>query len=274
MSLSSPLHIIRRLLGGTFSRLATPLERSSYGAYSGVFNDFESARASLPTNPGFDHEALAAEYVDIRTKKVFAYDYPVMWWLEHAFLGGASSVLDIGGSVGVHYYAYRRYFDMPADLEWRVVEVPAMIAVGRSLAEKHGATALSFVEDLNRAVATIASDLWISAGAVQYIEDGRPDSLLKRCVVRPRHVLLNKLPLYGGVDFVTTQNIGEGSFAPLHVYNRARFIRDMRLLGYTLRDQWPVYERSLHLPGHPERSFPSFTGLYFVDSESSEPPSE
>lgn len=275
MSLLSVVRTARQILDGPLVRPARVhlgrqqfLSREGWGAHFGVFDSFAAARAWLPRSPEFDHAALAAEYVDVRSKKVFAYDYPVMQWLQRAFQGGATSVLDIGGSVGVHYYAYHRYFDMPANLSWHVVEVPAMVAIGQDLAVQNGATALHFMDDLDRTATTRTHDVWLSAGALHYLEDARPERLLKLCAVRPKHILLNKLPLYGGEDFVTTQNIGEGSFAPLHVYNRARFIHNIKELGYTLWDKWAVHERSMYLPGHPDRSFPSFTGLYFVDSES------
>ncbi|MNL58221.1 hypothetical protein D3C87_1818410 [compost metagenome] len=50
----------------------------------------------------------------------------------------------------------------------------------------------------------------------------------------------------------------------MHVYNRQRFINEIEELGYTLREQWQVPERSLYLPGFPERCFPTFSGLYFA----------
>jgi putative methyltransferase (TIGR04325 family) len=238
------------------------LSKKGHGAYFGVFENFAAARASLPPNPEFDQAALAAEYVDIRTRKVFEYDYPMIVWLDHAFRDGASKVLDIGGSVGVHYYAYQKYLQMPAGLSWRVVEVPSMAKLGREMAQKTRGGALTFSEDLVPALS--GSDIWIAAGSLQYFESARPGDLLKQCARRPRHILLNKIPLYAGEDFVTTQNIDQGSFTPLHVYNRRRYIREIEAMGYALEDQWPVHERSLYLPGHPEKSFPCFSGLYFV----------
>ncbi|MGJ7498584.1 methyltransferase, TIGR04325 family [Variovorax sp. RT4R15] len=275
MSSFSPAEIVRRILDEPLVRPAHLqwrrrqfLSKDGHGSHFGVFDDFKAARAWLPRSPAFDQAALAAEYVDVRSKKVFSYDYPVMWWLDRALRDGATSVLDIGGSVGVHYYAYRRYFDMPNLVTWRVVEVPAIVSIGQDLATQNGATVLSFTEDLHQSVGTASYDIWISAGAIHYLEEGRPDQLIKRCARRPRHILLNKLPLYSGEDFVTVQNIGEGAFAPLHVYNRARLIQDIKALGYTLWDKWAVQERAMDLPGYPERSFPSFTGLYFVESAS------
>jgi putative methyltransferase (TIGR04325 family) len=247
------------------------LSEAGFCDYFGVFSSFAAARASLPASSEFDHATLARGYLKEHCRSVFEYDYPMMWWLDRAFRGGASVVLDIGGSVGVHYYGYRSYLDMPRNLEWRVAEVPAMVQIGRELAAKSDGGALRFTEDLGRSLA--GANVWISAGALQYFEEGRPSELLKRCeaALRPRHLLLNKLPLYAGEDFVTTQNIGDGCFSPVHVYNRDRFIRDIEDLGYTLRDRWEVHERSLYVPGHPERTIAAFSGLCFVADEAPAP---
>lgn len=242
------------------------LSPDGYCAYFGVFDSFVAARAWLPPNPEFDHAPLAAPYVDVVSKKVFPYDYPVMRWLERALNVGSTSVLDIGGSVGVHYYAYQPYIDMPSALSWHVIEVPAMVAIGRDLARTTGAAALTFSDQLDEAIASRADDIWISAGAIQYMEHGRPDRLLRNSRLPPTHVLLNKVPLYNGPDFVTTQNIGNGAYTPVHVYNGARFVEDIEALGYVLRDRWEVPDRSLHVPGHPERMCPHFTGLYFASN--------
>ena len=240
------------------------LTPDGYCDYFGVFDSFVAARAWLPPNPEFDHEPLAAPYVNVVSKKVFPYDYPVMRWLERALNDGSTSVLDIGGSVGVHYYAYQPYIDMPSALSWHVIEVPAMVAIGRDLARANAAAALTFNDQLDEAIASRAFDIWISAGAIQYMEHGRPDQLLQKSRLRPSHVLLNKVPLYDGPDFVTTQNLGKGAYTPVHVYNGARFVQDIEALGYVLRDRWEVPDRSIHIPGHAERMCPHFTGLYFA----------
>lgn len=271
MAYSGAPQIVRQILEGPVARPALQRWRrrrffseAGFAGCFGLFKSFAEARSSLPPSPEFDHAALAAEYVDVRTKKIFAYDYPVMWWLERAFRDGATKVLDIGGSVGVHFYAYRRYFEMPKDLSWRVVEVPAIAAIGREMASKPDAEAgaLSFAEDLAQALP--GNDIWISAGALHYLDNARPAQLLQQCGQRPRHILLNKVPLYGGEDYVTTQNIGAGCFAPMHVYNRRRFVKEVEALGYTLREQWQVPERSIDLPGFPEHCVPVYSGLYFT----------
>lgn len=273
MPVFSRAEIVRRALDEPLLRSAYMqwrrrhfLSREGHGACFGVFDSFAAARAWLPRSPEFDYAALAAEYVDVRCKRIFPYDYPVMWWLARALQSDSSSVLDIGGSVGVHYYAYRRYFDMPDALKWQVVDVPAIVEIGRDLAAKNAATPLSFTQHLDQAIEAASHDVWIAAGSIQYVENGYPGQLLARCARRPKHILLNKIPIYEGEEFVTTQNINEGAFAPLHVYNRTSFIHAIEAQGYTLWDQWEVHERSMYLPGYPQRSVPTFTGLYFVDS--------
>ncbi|MBO9513630.1 MAG: methyltransferase, TIGR04325 family [Variovorax sp.] len=245
-------------------RLRQFLSREGFTAYFGVFDSFADARRWLPESPGFGKEELAREFVDVRCRRLYEYDYPVLWWLASALRSGARRVLDIGGSVGVHYYAYSRYLEMPPDLRWQIVEVPMIVSLGQGLAAEKGASALDFSTDLRASLADTDADLWLSAGTLQYMEDARPGDLLGRCAARPAHILLNKLPLYEGEDFVTAQNIGYDCFAPVQVFNRDRLIGEVEARGYVLRDTWAVHERSLYLPGFPERSLPSFSGLYFT----------
>ena len=271
MSLYGVIHAARGIVNSPMLRPARLrweekqfLGPGNLGAYFGVYGTFGEARARLPQNPGFDTAALAPEYVNVRTQRVFEYDYPMIRWLERAFQAGATSVLDIGGSVGVHFYSYGKYLKMPAALNWRVVEVPEMVSIGQALATKSGAVALSFSTDLAEAMSSARREIWISAGAIQYFEDAHPARLLEQCRTRPTHILLNKLPLYDGEDFVTTQSIGEGSFSPVHVYNKTDFIRSIERMGYVLCDGWDVHERAMHIPCDPEHSFSAFSGLYFL----------
>ena len=236
----------------------------------GVFNSFDQARAWLPKSREFDDEVLADEYLNVRTRRIFAYDYPMIYWLNRALGEGARTVLDIGGSVGVHFIAYQRYIDFPRSLRWQVIEVPAMTRIGRELAEREGLASLTFTDSAKAGDSD--ADIWISAGAIHYIEDGHPDVLLRTARFRPRYLLLNKLPLYDREDFVSTQNLGHGLFAPLHVYNRAKLVEGIDSLGYALVDQWQVPERYFFLPGHPDKSFGWYSGLCFMAQQQGSAP--
>lgn len=242
-------------------RLAYFLSEDGFASFYGVFASFSEARAALPKSEGHNQRALAAEYVNVRRHRVFSYDYPVIYWLSEAFRLGAASVFDIGGSVGVHYQAYRKILAYPTSLTWQVCDVPAIVQVGRELAERSHETRLTFTETLDPGA--VQADIWISAGAIHYIEGARPGPLLAACKERPMYFILNKLPLYGGDDFVSAQNVGKDTYVPQYVYNRKRFITDIESTGYHLVDSWEVPECSFYLPGHPEKSFRKFSGLYF-----------
>lgn len=237
------------------------LSDKGYASHFGVFTNFEEARLWLPKSQEFDQEKLATEYVAVRMRRVFSYDYPVMFWLNQALNQGAVSVLDIGGSVGVHFYAYQKMMTYPPSLTWLVYEVPAIAEFGKEIAERKAIPNLFFTESLEPQ--GIEADIWMAAGAIHYINNARPGALLAKSKSRPRHVILNKLPLYDGEDFVSTQNIGEHSFAPHYVYNRQRFIDEIVATGYNLVDSWQTPEREFHLFGYPDKSFGVYSGLYF-----------
>jgi putative methyltransferase (TIGR04325 family) len=238
------------------------LSHAGLASHWGVYESFDEARRSLPANRGYD-TAEAVEDVRRRGLKLHPYDYPVLFWLERAFALGARGVYDIGGSVGSHFYAYRRVLPYPEALEWVVCELPTAAETGRTMAEATGAAreGLRFVQTAD--TRDIAADIWISAGALQYIEDAEFGPRLESARSLPRYIVLNKLPIYDGDDFVVTQNIAPDCFSPAWVWNHDRFVERIQACGYRLVDEWDVPERDLYVPQHPKRSFKTFTGLCF-----------
>ena len=78
--------------------------------FRGVFETFDEAARSAPaTRPlGYDNPDSAAMYVD-RTRRTYPSDYPVMFWLQKLLARGCARLFDLGGHIGVSYYAYRRH---------------------------------------------------------------------------------------------------------------------------------------------------------------------
>ncbi len=227
------------------------------GAYRGVFQSFAEAEASAPSRRiGFNHSELANIYED-RMDKVFPSDYPVLFWLSRAFLD-SSSVFDFGGHVGIAFYAYRKYLEFPADLRWRVCDVADIAKAGQMLANTNGHSKLTFTTEFSDAH---GFDILLAAGSLQFVEAPFSDKLrgLER---RPRHILINKLPLHDGASFVTLQNTVH-SFNPYKVENRRKFIDSVVSEGYELIDTWENADLSCRIPLHPEHSIKAYTGLYF-----------
>ena len=227
--------------------------------FRGVFDSFETALASAPDNKvkGFNVEEFEG-YFHSRRTKLFLYDYPFLFWLDR-ILKQKSRVFDVGGNTGVHFVAYHSYLQVWEELYWEVCEVPVVVDEGRKFAEREGcADRLSFTSDLYDAN---GAEVLISAGTLQYIDEPSLSELLGSLEVAPKHLLLNKLPLYDGEPYITLQN-GDVHFIAQRVFNRTDFLRELAELGYQVVDEWRDNSRSCFVPFYPERNVPSFTGLY------------
>lgn len=245
--------VLERLYERRFAREGT-------GCFRGVFSSFAQANLSAPrTKPwGFDNRNYAVEFEDRRTR-VFSFDYPMLFWLRQ-LLRSTCVIFDYGGHVGTHFYAYRKYLTYPPGLRWMVCDLPAITQAGRVLARHEGVRGLEFT---NRFADAEGSDVLIAAGSLQYVEDPRLPALLGKLQRLPSHLLLNKLPLYDGPEFVTLQN-GGPAFHPQYVFNRQEFIERLESIGYRVEDEWRVETHSGYIPFHPDRSFPYHSGLYFT----------
>jgi putative methyltransferase (TIGR04325 family) len=227
------------------------------GQFYGVYPDFAAAARAVPVSRpvGYDSEPMAGLYRE-ELDRIYLCDYPVMFWLRPMVQPGLS-VFDVGGHVGLAFYAYRDRLLLPEDFAWTVQDVAAVVRAGTALAAERGEKRLQFSERLADAD---GSDVLIAAGSLQYIEAPLAHTLsaLER---PPRFLLLHKLPLTDGPAFVTLQNTVY-SFNPYHVFNRKEFIGSFEALGYRLVDTWDDLQRSCILPYAPERSVLRYSGVY------------
>ena len=141
------------------------------GVCRGIYASYEEAAAAAPkTLPlGYDNDGPARMYQD-RLVRVFPSDYPMMFWLQKAFAEGARRVFDLGGHVGISYYAYQRHLPYPSDLSWRVCDVPAVVRSGLELARtRDDQHRLSFTEHFEEAD---NADVLFTSGCVQYTHEG------------------------------------------------------------------------------------------------------
>lgn len=88
--------------------------------FLGVYQSHEAAMAAAPpTAPlSYDNSASARLYLD--RMEVDDYDYPALHWIGDGLRRGLRSLVDVGGSVGIKFYAFRRMLDYPAELRWLV----------------------------------------------------------------------------------------------------------------------------------------------------------
>jgi putative methyltransferase (TIGR04325 family) len=230
--------------------------------YRGVYSSFAAAERAIPKGrpEGFNLDAVPDFFLE--THFMFnQQDYPVLLWLSQAF-ERKSKVFDLGGGFGQSYYKYQDYLQYPEGLQWTVCDVESFMTPGPEFARKQNATNLFFTTDRS---AADGCSIYLTNGALQYIE---PDlaEILAQLTLKPRHVLVNRVPLYDGKPYYTVQS-SKHSYVAHKVGNTAQFAQAMEALGYETVDQWAL-PRTLHIPFRPERFVPNFRGFYFRQRKS------
>jgi putative methyltransferase (TIGR04325 family) len=223
----------------------------------GVYDTFAAAALDSPSNKlaGYDHRVIS-EFYKGRLDELNKSDYPVLYWLGR-LLPETKYVFELGGSVGMGYYAYRRYIPFPDDVRWTICELPEAVQVGTEIALDRNDTSLSFTTERQTAE---DPDLYATFGALQYIEEPFAQ-IISELRKKPPHILINRVPLIDGKRFITLQNNGLW-FSPYKVDNRAEFIQGLEDLGYELVDKWEMNRPNSFLLALGD-SVPTYNGMYF-----------
>jgi putative methyltransferase (TIGR04325 family) len=232
---------------------------SSQHLFRGVFDTFEAARASAPeTRPvGYDNPESAELY--LRRLHVDDHDYPAMVWLAKSFGDGMTRVADCGGAIGIKYFAFGKFLDFPAELDWLVVDVPAVVERGRGFAAARRApTALRFTADLAEADGV---DVFFASGSLQYLDRSLPE-ILSGFRRLPRRIIINTTPIHPVESFFTLNSIGT-AFCPYRISAHGAFIDAVEALGYRMRDEWRNLGKRMEIPDDPSRSLDHYSGFCF-----------
>ena len=232
-------------------------------AYRGVYNTFAEALEALPSGSRISHNqedihenSAIAELTSCRTLgKLDSIDTPLIPWLKLAF-NDSSTVFDLGGNVGVSYYAFKQHLYFPEHLRWTVCEVPEIAKAGKKIAEENNTQELSFTTEFTEADGT---DILLTCGTLQYIEPSLAQ-LLTQLKKKPKHLLINYVPFYDGETYVTLQNIGY-AYSPYKIQNKTEFIESLISLGYEYVAGW-ASDRNCTIPFHKDRTVREYSGFY------------
>ncbi len=223
----------------------------------GVFQTFQEARSAILPGRlvGYDNPAAATLYAD-RGDCVLPSDCTVCSWLGQ-LLADHRSVFDFGGNLGRLYFAFQQRLSFPPDMRWLICDVPAVVRVGREAALRRYATQLAFTTEFGLAG---GFEILLTAGALQYVEQELAQ-LLSSLSNKPRHLLINRVPLSDRPTCFTVQDIGPVC-CPYRIANRAEFLRSLHRLGYTVVASWLCPERKCRILFHPSRRVDAYSGLY------------
>jgi putative methyltransferase (TIGR04325 family) len=223
----------------------------------GIYKSFAQAALDAPSDKlsGYDHRVIS-EFYKGRIDDLNPGDYPVLFWLSR-LLPDAQLVFELGGSVGVGYYAYRRFLPFPPKLRWVICELPQAVRVGAEIARDRNESQLIFTEERQFFE---EPDIYATFGALQYIEEPFAE-IIQNLRTRPPHLLINRVPLSSGEAFITLQNNGCW-FSPYKVENKSHFVESIESLDYELVDKWEMNRPNIFLL-HRGDALPTYHGMYF-----------
>jgi putative methyltransferase (TIGR04325 family) len=232
----------------------------SRNLFRGVYSSDEAAKLSAPPDRavGYDNPESAAMYFGHMAPDSF--DYPAIYWLDKSLLSGYRSIFDVGGHIGIKYYAFKPFLSQAEQLKWRVCDVPAVVQRGRAAAAKRDAEGrLSFTSEYGEVA---GCDVLFASGVVQYL----PMSILEwlgPIVEKPRRMIFNTTAIHPSLDFFTLNSIGT-AYCPYRVTSEANFMSQMSQLGYTLKDRWTTPGKgALELPIEVGHDVWAYSGFVF-----------
>lgn len=208
---------------------------------------------------GYEDRLIDIEpYFNFRFNINKYFDYPVLFWLKD-LIKDNSQVLDFGGKLGEHFYAYQNYISFPENLKWIVLELPKIIEAGEKLRNLRNEPRLAFIDE-NHSPKNF--DVMLASGVIQYVDKKFLESLFEN---NYEHIIINRLPLNKSNEFITIQNVG-GAFAFHYIYNKDEFIKFIEAKGFKLIDEWEETFDSIIINPKVERKLISclrYYGFYF-----------
>lgn len=227
--------------------------------FRGVFDSFEKAVASAPDTAPTSYDNTASAQLYLERLQLDDYDHPALFWMADAVYRGLTRVADIGGAVGIKYFAFQPFIDYPENLRWLVIDMPAVATEGRRFATVRGVDGqLQFSDQLADAD---GCEVLYASGALQYLDRSLPD-ILAGFETKPRRIIINTTPIHDRHAFFTLNSIGT-AYCGYRVEAREPFIEAVQAQGYVLRDQWRNLGKRMPIIGKPEYSVEHYSGFCF-----------
>jgi putative methyltransferase (TIGR04325 family) len=186
-------------------------------------------------------------------------DYPIVFWLGRALNEGMRSVFELGGQVGIKYYAFRRMLGYPEDLRWTVCENAEMVKQGRTLAEQREvAGQLDFTTELQ---AASGHDVLYASGSLPYLP-ARISEIIAALPSKPKRIILNTTAVHPDRTLYTLHSTGS-AVAPCRIQHHDELLEELTAAGYQRRDGWRNEGRLIQVPFVDGGEKPYYAGYCF-----------
>jgi len=206
------------------------LNNTDENLFMGSFESFAAAEAGAPSSKAVGY--ANADAGELYSPQIYFYDYPGLFWLGRSIDAGLTRVFDLGGHVGIKYYAFRRVLSYPSTLRWTVCDVPGVVESGRAMAVKREATQqLGFTTDYHDAS---GCDVLYVSGSLQYLPV-RMDTILSELAVKPRRIVMNTTAVHPERTIYTLNSIGI-AVCPYRIQHHDELLADLSRSGYRKRD--------------------------------------
>ena len=218
------------------------LDNQDENLFMGSFESFAAAEANAPPSKavGYDHAETAGLY----SPQIYFYDYPGLFWLGRSIDAGLTRIFDLGGHIGIKYYAFRRVLSYPDSLRWTVCDVPSVVDSGRALAVQREATdQLAFTTDYRDAS---GCDVLYASGSLQYLPV-RIHEILAALPVKPRRIVLNTTAVHPERTLYTLNSIGV-AVCPYRIEHYDELLAALTRSGYRKRDAWRNEGKPIEVP--------------------------
>ena len=224
--------------------------------FLGSYENFTAAAAGAP------HYALPRDREDLAPlviPQVYASDYPSVFWLNKALSEGMRSVFDLGGHVGIKYYAFRRMLSYPADLRWTVCDNAELVRQGQALAvQREVAGQLAFTTQLQ---AASGHDVLYASGSLAFMP-ARISEIIAALPSKPRRILLNSTAVHPDRTLYTLQNSGF-AVSPYRIQHHDELLAELSQAGYRRRDGWRNEGKPIRVPFVDGGEKPYYAGCCF-----------
>lgn len=219
------------------------LDNQDENLFMGSFESFDAAQAGAPKSKAVGYDDAEAAW-GMYSHQIYFYDYPGLFWLSRSLEAGMTRVFDLGGHVGIKYYAFRRVLAYPEGLRWTVCDVPGVVQTGREVAaQRDVARHLAFTTDYRDAS---GCDVLYVSGSLQYLPT-RMAEILAALPEKPKRIVMNTTAVHPERTIFTLNSIGF-AVCPYRIQHDEALFTELRHAGYKRRDAWRNEGKPIEVP--------------------------